>query len=156
MHVACLHDPRSRRAWLCALSWASLHIAVLEVGRSDGHGRNTTHAWWCCDMLVASPLSNHWIRWVKAMTAANGPAEIRAAARCPATHWNRTSSANCPCSATLGHGLGREEVYPRRAKAVIGDIRGSHAVAVALQHGCDSAGAAAWLPHSPPKLHMTK
>src|SRR5215470_4631757 len=34
---------------------------------------------------MASRLSNHWIRWVRAITAASGPAEITAAARRPAT-----------------------------------------------------------------------
>src|SRR5262249_35500278 len=59
---------------------------------------NTTQAWWCWAMLVASALSNHWIRWVRAITAANGRADISAAARRPAIHWSRTNNANCPCT----------------------------------------------------------
>jgi hypothetical protein len=59
-------------------------------------------------------------------------------------------------SAAIGYNLARQEVYPRRAKAVISDIRGRYAVAMALQHSRNGAGTAARLPYSPPKLHMMK
>jgi hypothetical protein len=51
-------------------------------------------------------------------------------------------------SAAIGHNLARQEVYPSRAKPVISDVRGRYAVAVALQHGRDCSGTAAWFPHS--------
>ena len=56
----------------------------------------------------------------------------------------------------LGHSPARQEVYPRRTKTMISDIRGRHVVAVALQHARDGAGAAAWLPNSPAELNVTK
>ena len=59
-------------------------------------------------------------------------------------------------SAAIGHNLARQEIYPRRAKAVISDVRGRYAAAVALQHGRDGAGTAAWFPYSSSKLHVTK
>jgi hypothetical protein len=59
-------------------------------------------------------------------------------------------------SAVIGHNLARQEVYPRRAKAVISDVRGRYAIAVALQDSRDGAGTAAWFPYSSSKLHMTK
>jgi hypothetical protein len=59
-------------------------------------------------------------------------------------------------SAAIGHHLAGQEVYPRRTEAVVSYICRGYAVAVALQHGGDGAGTAAWFPYSPPKLHMTK
>ncbi len=56
----------------------------------------------------------------------------------------------------IGHSLARQEVYPRRAKAVIGDIRRRDVVAAPLHHGRDCAGAATRFPDSPPELNMPK
>src|SRR3954447_8608019 len=86
-------------------------------------------------------MSNHWMRRVRTMVAANGPADSTSAARCPAIHCRRTSSASWPCTEAVSANVPDEiqHRYGRLRLAFVGSGlaigRIGHDAPASLGHG---------------------